>query len=328
MTKTKISDVIVPDVFNPYVVERTAELSALYQSGIISTNAELNRLASSGGTLINMPYWEDLSGEDEVLSDSGALEVDKITAGQDVAALLTRGKAWSVNDLAKALSGDDPMKAIGDLVAAFWARRQQAILISILNGIFGNTATDMDTNKHDISGETGNEGADAVISAGTTLDAIQKLGDAKNRLTAFSMHSAVENKLAKDDLIDYVKPSEGEAEVPYYLGKRVIVDDGCPYDNGVYDTYIFGNGAIGYGEGKAPVPTETDRDSLASDDILINRRHFILHPRGVKWLNANLSDGDGGSNVTPSNTNLANYLNWKRVYEAKNVRIVLFRHKI
>jgi len=243
MAKTKISDIIVPDVFNPYVVERTAELSALYQSGIISTNAELNRLASSGGTLINMPYWEDLSGEDEVLSDSGALEVDKITAGQDVAALLTRGKAWSVNDLAKALSGDDPMKAIGDLVAAFWARRQQAILISILNGIFGNTATDMDTNKHDISGESGNSGADAVISAGTTLDAIQKLGDAKNRLTAFSMHSAVENKLAKDDLIDYVKPSEGSPEVPYFLGKRVIVDDGCPYDNGVY-TPIFSEMAL------------------------------------------------------------------------------------
>ncbi len=31
--KTKIEDVIVPEVFNKYVIERTAELSALYQSG-------------------------------------------------------------------------------------------------------------------------------------------------------------------------------------------------------------------------------------------------------------------------------------------------------
>ena len=35
MAKTQISDVIVPEVFNPYVVQRTMELSALYNSGII-----------------------------------------------------------------------------------------------------------------------------------------------------------------------------------------------------------------------------------------------------------------------------------------------------
>jgi len=69
--------------------------------------------------------------------------------------------------------------------------------------------------------------------------------------------------------------------VPTYLGKRVIVDDGLPAADGVYTTYIFGEGAFGLGEGAAPVPTEFDRDSLAGDDIMINRRHFILHPRGV-----------------------------------------------
>jgi hypothetical protein len=30
----------------------------------------------------------------------------------------------------------------------------------------------------------------------------------------------------------------------------------------------------------------------------------------------------------PSNDNLANYLNWERVYESKNVRIVQFKHKL
>ena len=120
---TKISDVIVPEVFNPYVLERTTELAKFYMGGIVSNDAELNRLASSGGTLINMPFWKDLTGVDEVLTDSGALTPAKITAGQDKAVLLMRGNAWSVNDLAKALSGDDPMGAIADLVAAYWARR-------------------------------------------------------------------------------------------------------------------------------------------------------------------------------------------------------------
>lgn len=48
--KTKISDVIVPEVFNPYVIQRTMELSALYQCGIIANNPELDRLATAGGS--------------------------------------------------------------------------------------------------------------------------------------------------------------------------------------------------------------------------------------------------------------------------------------
>jgi hypothetical protein len=113
-----------------------------------------------------------------------------------------------------------------------------------------------------------------------------------------------------------------------FLGKPVVVDDSLPVSSGVYTTYIFGAGAFGWGEGGAPVPVETARDALAGDDILVHRRHFILHPRGVAFKNANLSDGNDGTNATPSNDNLANYLNWERVYESKNVRIVQFKHKL
>ncbi len=319
VTKTIIADVIVPEVFNPYVVERTAELSAFYQSGIIARNESLDALARAGGKLINMPFWEDLDGDDEVLSDVEALTVGKITANQDVAALLARGKAWSVNDLAKALSGDDPMGAIGDLVAAYWARRFQVVLLKTLEGIFGNEETGMNTNQLDISSETGDA---AIIDAKTTVDAIYKLGDSSEKLTGFAMHSATVAKLTKDDLIETIPGSEGKPTIKRFLGKPVIEDDGLPIDNGVYTTYIFGQGAFGWGEGAAPVPTETDRDSLAGDDILINRRHFILHPRGVKFTNAYV---DG---ATPSNTELADYSNWERVYEPKNVRIVQFKHKL
>ena len=36
---TTLSDVIVPALFNPYVVNRTMALSALFQSGIAVNNA-------------------------------------------------------------------------------------------------------------------------------------------------------------------------------------------------------------------------------------------------------------------------------------------------
>ncbi len=311
MPKTTVADVIVPEVFNPYVVEKTTELSALYQSGIVASSDELNSLALSGGRLINMPFWNDLDGDDEVLSDINALDVERITSGQDIAALLMRGKAWSVNDLAKALSGDDPMQVIGQLVAGYWARRMQAAILSILEGVFA--APSMAPNVYD---------TDVRINSDNMILASQCLGDAKSKLTGYLMHSAVEADLARQDLIDFTKDSTGSIEIPTYFGKPVIVDDGCPVANGVYTTYIFGQGAIGYGEGAAPVPTETTRDALSGDDILINRRHFILHPRGVRWLDQAVAGR------SPTNAELANPANWLRVYDAKNVRMVKYTHRI
>lgn len=316
-TPTKISDVIVPEVFNPYVIQRTMELSSICQSGIAQRTTEFDSLASQAAYTINMPFWNDLTGDDEVLSDSQALTPGKIAASQDMAVINRRGKAWGANDLAANLAGDDPMKAIGNLVAAYWARRLQVSLLSTLKGAF--SAASMANNVHDISAEV-----DAnKINASTTLDAIQKLGDAKDQLTGVVMHSAVENALAKQNLILYIKPSTGDVEVPTYLGKRVIVDDGAPADAGVYTTYLFGAGALAYGEGNPVgfVATEMDRDSLAGEDYLINRRTYIFHPRGIKWIGS-------ATGSAPTNLELATGTNWERVYENKAIRVVKFIHKI
>ena len=331
MAVTRIADVIVPAVFNPYVLERTAELSALQAAGIVSSNPELDALATAGGKYINMPFWTDLDGDDELLSDSVALTPGKIDASQDVAALLMRGRAWASNDLAKALSGDDPMGAIADLVAAYWARRRQATLINTLRGVFASAS--MASNLHDIGSEAAASGK-GHFTGQTFIDATQKMGDAKEKLVACVMHSAVEAELAKQNLIAFERNSEGQVMVRRYMGYQVIVDDGCPIEvrdidptaavdnRNVYTTYLFGEGAIGLGNGAAPVPTETDRDSLAGDDILVNRQHFLLHPRGVKFNAASVA----GS--SPTNAELALASNWTRVYEPKNVRMVMFKHRL
>lgn len=321
MAKTKIADVIVPEVFNPYVIQRTAELSALSQAGIISNSPELDALASAGGKLINMPFWNDLTGDDEVLSDTDALTPQKITAGQDVAALFMRGKAWSTNDLAKALSGDDPMAAIGDLVAAYWARMRQKLLFSMLKGVFASTTMAAE-HVHDVTSVTGGD----TLTGNSFIDALTLLGDAAGKITAVGMHSKAYASLQKNNLIDFVPTSDGKIMIPTYLERKVVVDDGCPVNTstGVYTTYLFGEGAIGLGNGAAPVPTETDRDSLAGDDILINRQHFVLHPRGVAFQN----DSASVAGSSPTNAEVEAAANWARVYEKKNVRLIKFVHKI
>lgn len=320
MPATRLADVIVPDIWNRYVIERTAELSAVFQSGLVQAVPELAQLAGEGGNVINMPFWSDLSGADEVVSATGAaLTVNNISSKQDKSVIFARGKAWGVNELAAHLSGDDPAGAIGDLVAGYWGRRLQAVVISTLKGLYAAAGALAGTHLHDISGS-----ATPVISADAVLDAQQLLGDAKGRLTAIAMHSAVENKLAKLNLIDYVEPAAGSPRVPTYQNKPVVVDDGLPVAAGVYDTFLFGPGAIGYAEvsNSKLTMTETDRDTLAGEDILINRRHFIMHPRGVKW---NAADPTGGG---PTNATLEAAATWAKVWEDKNIRIVALRHKI
>lgn len=316
MASTKISNVIVPQVFNPYVIQETTRLDAFVQAGIVQADSVFDKLASSGGTILNMPFWNDLDGDSEELSDTGALSVNAITAGQDQARLHMRGKAWGVNDLATALSGDDPMKVIGSKVAKYWTGERSKALFKTLKGLETTLAS---TNVHDISALTG--GAE-IIGVSTTLDAKQKMGDNASKLTGIAMHSAVFTKLQKNNEIDFVADSQTLVQIPTYLGYRVIVDDSCPVATGVYTTYLFGQGAFALGQGNAPVPTETDRDSLAGEDILVNRQHFILHPRGVKWTENTVTG------KTPTFAEIATGANWSKVYETKNIRIVIFKHKI
>lgn len=210
----------------------------------------------------------------------------------------------------------------------------QKELIAVLNGIFGTVPattgdsaspaeTRLASNLLDISTKSG---AGANWSGSAFIDAEQMLGDAKAQLTGICMHSATEAYLKKQNLIETVQPSNDVA-FGTYQGKRVIIDDGCPAEKGVYTTYLFGAGAIALGNGSPVgfVPTETDRAKRKGSgvDYLINRRTNILHPRGVMFTNASVAKTEG-----PSRLELANPANWKPVYEPKQIRIVAFKHKL
>lgn len=322
MAATKLADMIVPEVFTPYVIRRTAELSNLVQSGIVASNPILDQLITGGGTTIQMPVFNDLSGDDEVMGETAAT-VGGITTSKDVATVLYRIKAWGATELAACLSGADPMKAIGDLVAQYWVRREQKTLINLLEGAFA--ASNMSSLVSDITSAT-----NTAISANAVLDAKQLMGDAADNLTAIAMHSATFTKLQKDNVIAFIPAAESKISIPTYLGYRVIVDDGLPTVAAAgatpakYTTYLFAQGAIGRGEGTPATltPVETDRDSLASTDILINRRAFVLHPQGMKWQATSIAG------ATPSNAELAIGANWTRVADVKKMGIVKLVHTI
>ena len=226
-----------------------------------------------------------------------------------------RGNAWGANALAGALSGSKPMDVIAGKVAKYWVGQRAKILFSTLKGIETTCAS----NVYDISALAGEL---SIINGASTIDAKQKLGDNADKLVAFGMHSAVYSSLQKQNLIVYTTTSDGKIAFPTYLGYRIIQDDTCPVTGGVYTSYLFGAGAVGLGNGAAPTPTEVDRDSLQGEDILINRQHFVLHPRGIKWTNSSVIG------QSPTMAELATAANWELVYEPKSIRIVIFKHKI
>lgn len=332
MPATKISDVIVPELFNPYVINRTMELSAFFQSGIVVNNAEFDRLASEAARTHNMPFFEDLSGDSEPTLEDVKMTPTKIGSNKDVSTTILRQKMWGSSNLAASLAGSDPMKAVGDLVAAYWARDMQKELIAILAGVFGtytpeggDAVTPMGSHILDLTKATA--AAAKVISASAFIDACQLLGDAQSQLSGVAMHSATKSYLKKKNLIATERDSVG-VEFETYQDRKVTVDDGCPVDkDGVYTTYLFGNGAVAFGNGspEGHVETEIDRDKQTGGgvDYLINRKAFILHPRGIAYTGAVREHVE-----TPTREELRNAQNWKPVYEEKQIRIVAIRHKV
>lgn len=332
MPITKISDVIVPELFNSYVVNRTMELTALCKSGIIVNSPEFDKLASEAARTHNMPFFEDLAGESEPVLEDKKMTPAKIGSNKDISTTIFRQKMWASTNLAAALAGADPMKAIGDLVAEFWARDMQKELIALLSGIFGSYTPDggqettpMADHILDLTKMT--NATAKIISAEAFIDACQLMGDAQGILTDVAMHSATKTYLKKKNLISTERDST-DVEFEVYQGRRVTVDDGCPVDkNGVYTTYLFSQGAVALGNGspEGHVATEFDRDKQTGGgvDFLINRKAYILHMRGVAYT------GKVRENVeTPTREEMANPENWNPVYEPKQLRVVAMKHKI
>src|SRR5262245_19799633 len=192
MAVTRISDVVVPQVFADYVLRMTAEKARIFQAGILASDPRISGFLNGGGQTINLPMWNDISGASNVGSDDPAVIAApaKITAAADVAVRLSRNKGWSAADLVADLACSDPMKAIGDRVVAYWIREFEDILVATISGIIAdNIATNAGDMVVDVS-------ATAGATAGAIIDTAQTMGDASDDLSVIIMHSQIYASLA------------------------------------------------------------------------------------------------------------------------------------
>lgn len=329
---TRLADVVVPEIFTPYAQQLTEEKSALIASGALAVDARFQNLLNGGGLTFNVPSFKDLDNDPEnISSDDPTVHSvpNKIGTATEIQVRLSRNNSWSSMDLAATLAGADPMEAIASRVSAYWTRRLQALFVATMRGVFASndlasqpgTGAQYDLT-HDISGSAYDPGV-TNFSAESFIDAAVTMGDAMGDLTLAMMHSVTYARAQKNNLIDFIPDSEGRINIPTFLGRRVVVDDGVPYQNGVFETWLFGAGAIRFGYGSPEVPTEVERVASSGNgggqEILHNRVEWLIHPAGYAYVG---TPPPGGPSNASTTNNLAAAASWSRVFsERKQIKI-------
>ena len=340
---TRLSDLIVPSVFTPYVQNLTKDKSALIQAGALVSDASIDGLLSGAGLTFNMPSFKDLANDDENISTDDPAQFSspkKIGTFQQIAVRMNRNQSWSSMDLNQQLIGPDPLEAIANRVAAYWTRRLQAAFVATMTGVFADNAAAPSGTEHvqndltlDVSG-AGFTDNTTNFTATNFLNATVKMGDALEDLSIIMVHSVVYNRMQKLNLIDFVTDSNQQVDIPTYMGMRVIVDDAMPNPAGVagisqtaagiYHTWIFGSSVAAFGSAAPPVATETKRDpdsgNGSGQDTLFSRVQWTLHPYGHSYVGT--APNGGPSNAATAN-NLAHAATWQRVApERKQIPVV------
>ena len=313
MATTQLADIFVADYYGALAPVNSPEKTAVFESGIITKSPELDAIAQNGQGTSEISYWQDLDADEEpnISNDNpdDLGEVGKAEQGSMRARTLYLNKGYGVADLTSELANSEPMQHIRNRFGTYWTRRWQRYLLGAARGVIAsnilNDAGDMVVD------------AGATISAGAFQDAAFTSGDAADVFAAIGVHSVVMNQMVKQDLIEYLRDSDGKIILATYLGKPVFMDDSLIYGPGRYLSVFFGQGAFGYGEGNPTVPVELERKASGGNgggaEVLWERKTLILQPAGFSWK------GSTNQNLSPTAAQYAAAGNWERVFDRKQV---------
>jgi hypothetical protein len=336
-TTTGLEDLIFGDEYVEYATEKSVDLDAFIQSGVAQESPDLNQLAAGQGGTYVMPFFKPLANDDPNISsddDSVIGARKKATTGAQKARLSMYNQIWSSADINKAMIAADPLEVIAQMSGKYWATwRQKMTIHSALGVLADNDANDGDDMLINVS--AGANLAARRFTPSVMIQAGQTMGDHKNTLKAIAVHSVVHADWQEQGaLVEHYDPETGNLAYETFQGKRVIVDDGMPvqlveFDDDplverlVYTSIVFGEGAIQIGNGVPKVPVEYARDARAANgggvEDLIERKHMIVHPVGMAWLDASVAG------VSPSKAELATAANWNRVWQRKNVPLAFVK---
>jgi hypothetical protein len=318
MAETRISDVIVPEVFAPYTFEQSVNTNKLLSSGAINQSTEIGMYLAGGGLTFNLSSWDSTanSSADYDVSDDDPASIatpEKIASKQQICPRLERNRSWSTTDLSGHLAGSDPMGAIATKISDYVNKQRNNTVVSTLSGFLA--CANMSTQVNTIA--TG-------ITASDVIETTAGWGDFTANGDIIGMHSATYRSLQKQNLITFDALNVQDIGWGTYLNFTVFVDDAMPFD-GVdeYTTVLFQTGGIGFGSVVRGNAVETDREPLQGNgggvEILVVRDCYSFHINGSKWIGT-------AAGTTPSNAELATGTNWDIAAELKNIPVVALKH--
>ena len=333
MALTQLSDVFVPEVYASYSAVNSPEKTAFFEAGVAFQDNALAGMFADGGRIGELPFWNDIDADNEPnygTDDPEDIAVpEKIDSGTQLARMASLNKPLSAADLARELAGSDPLQHVRNRFGTYWMRQWQRRTIASLEGVIADNAQNDDSDMvNDISGATNADvGAGTLFSREAFTTAAFTSGDHFDNYTAIAVHSVVYKRMVDNDDIDFIPDSEGRLTIPTFMGRRVIVDDGMPYTPAAgtgdadaaatYTSFLFAEGLVAYAERSPMVPFEVERKpdqgNGAGVEILWERNSWVIHPFGMQFLSATLTDG----NATLAN--LRAHANWDRVVARKNI---------
>lgn len=327
MALVQLADIVDVTVFQDLPAVNSPERTAFFKSGIIVRTPLLDELARQAGSIEELPFWKDLDATSEVNysddTENSATPL-KIVQGKQIARKAFVNKGWKESDLASELVlGGDALTRVRNRTDDYFTKQFSRRLIATANGILAdNVANDASDMVNDIAAESiATQSASTKWSRTAFTSATFTMGDAQDEIKAIGVHSGVYKQMVDANDIDFIPDSEGNGEIPTYLGRRVIVDDTLPVIAGATDgvkyvSVLFGAGMFGYGEGMAKVPVEVEREASQGNgggtEALWVRKTWLLHPFGFQCTGT-----PAGDSLTLAE--LAVATTWDRVVERKNV---------
>lgn len=330
MAEVRLSDVVIPAVWESYGEVNSPELTAFLSSGVVANTPVLNAHANGPSDTGHLPYWLDLdqTAEPNYGNDdpSDLATPAKIGTSQLAYRKSFLNFGWSSMDLVPQLISADPLAQIRKRTSVYWLRALQRRIIALARGVLAeNIANDSSDMLIDISTQDGvNATVNNRFNSNAFIHAVYTMGDAAMQFKAIGVHSMVMAQMVKNDDIAYVADSDGKLTIPFYKGMYVIVDDNMPVIAGTTSGYrfvsvLFGAGFIGMGVGTPKTPVGVQRVEAAGGgegmETLWERKTWLLHPAGHNWVEGSLVE------KSPTLADLMLEAHWDRLYERKQVPI-------
>lgn len=276
MATTHPIDLFIPEVIAEEVMKGFSGKLVLTGSGAIVVNPTLERGAGEVGNTVTVPYIED-GGEAQVITESTAGSLEKITMSTESATVVRLFKGFSVTHLAAVAkaTGRDINEVAADMVASGCARALETVAIqrALARAVSGSMEYD---------GTAGNINPDAIVE---TLKLFgEELDD--SQLAVWAMNAKPYWDAAK------ISDSTGRALYTDVIGGRLRELGGAPVrmtaksdlvvagSPTTYKNLLVKRGAI-LAWVNPSVKIDFERDPTADVDMVIGNMYAVVHAYGT-----------------------------------------------